>query len=257
MKRIALFGLIVGASVGAAHADVLYTVNQGNELVAIDPDTLTFTTIGPLGTNFAFGDLAFDAATGTMYMAAGFNNNNLYTVDRATGAATLVGPHGRPWMTGLAFDDSTGTLYGGQAVIAKGFFSIDSGTGASTMLSANSGADLDGLAYDTKRDMVVGAAAGWPGNLFSLDRVTGMATEIYFNPNFIDNGGLAYDAKRDLFWYIGVGGNLFTFDPNDGYQVSLVATGLGWHAGLVWVVPAPGVLAAFALATPCVMRRRR
>ncbi len=257
MRRFICIAILAGASAGPAFADVLYSINQANQLVAINPDTFEFTTVGPLGTSFAFGDLAYDPAMGVAYMVGGLNINNLYTVDLNTGAASLVGSHATPWVTGLGFDTSTGTLYASQSVVAKGFLTLNPNTAAATMINTNSGAALDGLAYDPVRDMIVGASANYPAELFAVDRTTGVATLLASDGStYLDNGGLAYDAKRDLFWYIDASGRLFSFDPNSGYAMTLAADGLGLHAGLIWV-PAPSAAGMVGVGLLFCTRRRR
>ena len=83
-----------------AHAQTFYTVeNDTDTLYTLDVSTLTLTPVGPLGVPYAFGDLAFDPTTATMYMTNGWGGglsvpSSLYTVDLATGAATLVGSMG-------------------------------------------------------------------------------------------------------------------------------------------------------------------
>ncbi len=257
MKRFVCMIMIAGAASGSAWGDVLYSINQANQLVAISPDTFEITPVGPLGVSFAFGDLAYDPAIGVAYMVGGLNINNLYTVDLNTGAATLVGSHGRPWVTGLGFDTSTGTLYAGQSVVARGVFTLDPNTAAATTITTDSGAWLDGLAYDPVRDMLVGASGTQPVMLHSINRATGTATLLMSDASdYLDNGGLAYDVKRDLFWYIDASGRLFSFDPNNGYAMTLAASGLGLHAGLIWV-PAPSAAGVAGAGLLFCARRRR
>ncbi len=49
-----------------------------------------------------------------MYWSAGRDNNNLYTINLLTGAATLVGTHGIGDMFALGYDGSN--LYGQSSV---------------------------------------------------------------------------------------------------------------------------------------------
>lgn len=257
MRRITCIAVLAAFAAGSAKADVLYTINQSNELTAIHPDTFELTTVGALGTAFSFGDLAYDPALGVAYMVGGLNINNLFTIDLSTGAATLVGSHGLPWVTALGWDSSTGTLYAGQGVVARGFGSLDPATGAAAVINANSGAFMDGLAHDSKRDMLVAASANQAAELYAIDRATGVATLLLSDSsNFLSNGGLTYDPKRDLFWYIDAAGRLFSFDPNDGYAMTLAADNLGQHAGLIWV-PSPSTVGCLGLGLLLGARRRR
>ena len=61
-------------------------------LQQLDPDTLAVTNIGPLGVDSLFGDCAFNAGDGTLYMVDGRGVGGLYRINVATGAATLAPP---------------------------------------------------------------------------------------------------------------------------------------------------------------------
>src|SRR5688572_27907088 len=78
-----------------ARAQVVYTIEEnGDVLCEIELATGALSPIGPLGSGYAFGDLAYDTATGTMYLTDGWGQgigvpSSLYTVDLGTGSATL------------------------------------------------------------------------------------------------------------------------------------------------------------------------
>jgi VCBS repeat-containing protein len=107
-------------------AGVLYGIammgTQPDMLVTINTATGVATAIGPTGTNgiYSVAGMAFDPATGKLYLSVDFN---LYTVNTSTGAATLVGNIGYAgapsnssvgFITGLSFPltgpQSTATL---------------------------------------------------------------------------------------------------------------------------------------------------
>lgn len=59
-----------------------------------------------------FNNLGYDSRRNVLFMTNS-NLDNLYTINRATGAATLVGPHGAALsINGLAFAKDLGVLYG-------------------------------------------------------------------------------------------------------------------------------------------------
>jgi|GEM_PF-6250733 len=228
--------LLAGALLAAipAEAGIMYSVREGDDtLVSIDTDTLQITPIGPLGMQFKFGGLAWNSQTSTLFAVDGRDGRNaLWTIDTDTGHASLVGIHGLPEMFGLTYDASTDTLYAGQSTQAQGFYELDQNNGTATPIG-NPQINLDGLAYDPDEDMIVGACAG-PGDLYDIDRATAVPTLLY-NGDFFNNGGLTWDPEKKLLWFIDWSGNLYTFDPSNGYQRETKATGLGAHDGLAFV----------------------
>lgn len=252
------------ASAPLCRAGALYTVYGGSGwlLTSVDTDTLARTTIGPLGVSFAFGGLAYAQSTDTLYLIGGRDNQRLYTVDRTTGAASLVGFHGVQDLFGLEWDPSTGWLYASAYSSAdQGFYRLDPATGAATAVKQPNLPGIGGLAYDGKRDQLVGVADGY-GNLYSIDRPTGDMT-LLFDGSYTNNSGLAYDYDKDLFWDLDYDGKLRTYDPSAGYAEVLRMTYGGVHDGLAYVgspqsvVPEPGTLALLGLGGLAVARRKR
>jgi hypothetical protein len=122
---------------------LLYSVDQDNSdsLVTVTPGGV-ISIIGPTG-QFIVG-LAYDSVGGILY---GSGPSDLYTIDTATGVASLVGSLGiaEP-ANGLAFDPDSLTLFlnGGNSL-----YSVNTGTGAATLIGPNSalaGLNIDGLA---------------------------------------------------------------------------------------------------------------
>jgi hypothetical protein len=210
----------------------LLTVRTNDGMLrAIDPLTLTFTNVGPLGVPFDFGEVAWDTTNGILWMIDGRPQEALFTVDVATGAASLVGVHGIEDLFGLAHDPTTNTLYG-SGESPTGFYSMNMMTGAPTFIG-NPALAADGLTYDSTRDEIIALAAG-SGELYRIDRLTGAPT-ILSNQGFIDNCGLAHDPFQDVYWAIDWSGNLYRYDPNAGYTRTLMLSGLGSHDGMTYV----------------------
>lgn len=249
MKTTMTLGLALTLGcIGTVNADDLYTVRTSDDVLRVlDTDTLTFTDIGPLGVPFDFGDLAYDATTGTMYMVQGFAGTNLYTVDLNTGAATFVGTHGFSQMFGLAHDSLNDDMFGSLSTTGTGVYDINRNTGGATLIG-NPGLNLDALTYDSTRDMLVGLWAG-PGSLHDVDRATGAAPTLSSGGGFVNNCGMAYVPSDDLLYVIDWSGILYQFDPQASYARTTLLTGLGAHDGLA-LVSDPGLTLTISNSCP-------
>jgi len=127
-------------------AGLFYAVDfdAGNNLVSVTPGGV-ITGIGFTGVDI--GGLAFDSLNGILY---GVGNGDLYTIDVATGLATLVGSTGATFgfRVGLAYDPDTATLFlnGGDN---DSLYTVNTATGLATVVGPSSAAgilDIDGLA---------------------------------------------------------------------------------------------------------------
>ena len=213
----------------------LYTVRTGDDiLVRFDLEDLVFEDIGPLGVGFDFGEVAWDAGRGVMWMIDGRPREALYTVDVRTGTATEVGVHGVTDLFGLAVDPVSGTLYGSGESPA-GWYELDPLTGAARFIGDPRYA-MDGLEYDSVRGRFIALAAGG-GDLTEVDPLTGTATFLA-NEGWVNNCGLAVDPVLDLILAIDWSGSLYSYDPADSYRRVEVLSGLGAHDGLT-VGPPP------------------
>jgi hypothetical protein len=207
---------------------MLYMIRESDDMVRkLDPATLVFTDVGPLNVSFDYGELAWDVNLGVMYMVDGYPGDSLWTVDVGTGQATFVANHGLVKTFGLAVDP-TGTLYGTNGSDG-GLWTIEGFT-ASTVFIGQSLA-VAGLTWDNTRNVLVGLGAG--GDLAEIDILTGDITRLG-NPGSAGNCGLAYDSERDLFWMVNWDGDLYTYDPSNGYARTLVLSNLGAHDGLTF-----------------------
>lgn len=105
-------------------------------------------------------------------------SDNLYSIDIATGAETLIGPLG---VTGdfeaLAFDPTSGVLYvaaDGNSAGAS-IHTVDIATGTATLVGAHGVSYTNGgMAFDSSGQGYLITSDG----LFSFDKVTGVATFI-------------------------------------------------------------------------------
>ncbi|HMV65270.1 MAG TPA: hypothetical protein PKA64_00370 [Myxococcota bacterium] len=220
--RMWIAGLLLSAT---AEAGTIYTVRADNDtLLAFDTRTHALTVVGPLGVNFDFGSLEWSATDNTMYMVGGRATPALFRVDLQTGAATLVGAHNQTDIFSLAWDPTTNRLYGGQASQAMGLWQIDTRTGAATYIG-NPRIGMSGADWDPQgRGIVANAIA--TADFYLIDPTTAASTLLGSGRVFLNDGGLAYDADTQLFYFFDWSGNIYSFDPAAGYQATLIQSGL-------------------------------
>jgi hypothetical protein len=209
-------------------------------LQTIDLDTFAVTTIGSFGVTYEFGDIAWDAVHQKLFMVDGRGAEALYTVNVATGSATEIGAYGLADMFGLGFDGS-GNLYGGVQNPAAGVATLqlaNQATGAMTGIGGTVG--ISGLAFDTKRSMMVALAVGSTnGQLQSVDLATGSQTQLS-SDGTLNDLGLTYDPLTDAFYAADFSGNLYRYDPANGYTRTLVhAFAGGEFTGIAMILPPP------------------
>ena len=168
-------------------------------LVSINPATAQVTVIGAFnagpvsggGNPATMADLDFDAA-GNLYGVGSVGGPDLYSVNVATGQATLIGANGV----------STSTSGGGLAISAGGVFygtptssrygTYDSGTGAYTNITnptkpAGTGA-YSALAFDgaVLFGLNTGPGSPPPTHIVTIDPTTGAVTDIGASVNSLD-----------------------------------------------------------------------
>ena len=136
--RLIRTGLFEGLFAGDMSPDgALYSLDYfSNSLVSVDTSDGTVTVIGssiPLGGETWTG-LTYDFTTGTWYgSSTSIVRSTLYTIDPATGTATVIGEiTGSPGNIDVSADN-TGQLYG-YDIVNDSWFSIDKNTGAGTLI---------------------------------------------------------------------------------------------------------------------------
>jgi hypothetical protein len=112
----------------------LYAGTTTGELITIDPATGAGTAVGSFGGGLtSSGDLAFDAHDVLFGALDKGGTVVLARIDRATGAATVIGPTGTATVYGLAFADSH--LFGATGAGELAHISV--ATGAATVVGTN------------------------------------------------------------------------------------------------------------------------
>jgi hypothetical protein len=232
--RLYLAALIFGVASMSVQASVLYGIDNagattGNRLVTIDLVTGAATEVGLYGVAFHnVRALAYDSSTDTLYAADGtMPDEQLITINRATGEATAAGSLGFNGIQGMAYDSLNDILYGIDTLSADRLLTINRSTGAGTVIGRLSPvAGVSGLTYDSATDTLLGIGfdGGSTGDrLFIVDRSTAGVTEI--GETGITNArGLAYDALTNT---------LYASDHSPNYQLATIdrSTGVGAAVG--------------------------
>lgn len=192
-------GLAYDASSDSLYATGAWDASTGTStLFRIDRFTGALAEVGPMGSgiDLTSGGLAVHPLTGVMYATGtnGFQSTGLFTVDKNSGAATLVGQAGgqcctAPFgfnMNGLGFS-SSGTLYANGFSLSGGdsrLYTLDLASGAASDVGphgVNVGRDLkySGLAFQANGTLLsLGSYDAASGALYTVDAATGAATSL-------------------------------------------------------------------------------
>jgi DNA-binding beta-propeller fold protein YncE len=102
--------------------------------------------VGSTGLPTSFLNLGYNSDTNVMY-GTHTNTDSLYTVDRATGAATLIGPMtGTENPHGLAYNFNNDTMYLVDSN-TDNLYTVNLQTGAVTIVGSTGAGNLLGLAF--------------------------------------------------------------------------------------------------------------
>jgi hypothetical protein len=166
---------------------VLYGIGMDasgkNNLLTINTATGAGTSVGLLGVNSTFQDMACRPSDGKLYA---YSFGNIYTISTTTGVATFVGSVGDGFPDGnaLAFS-SANVLYKADQ---NSLWTINQSTGAGTVLLALtypiSGSRANGMKFDPPSGTLYASVVGGDSevgvvNYFaSINIATGVVTEI-------------------------------------------------------------------------------
>jgi uncharacterized protein DUF6923 len=189
------------------------------------------------------GDLVFGArmscaeALWGSSSKGGVHPSSIFTIDTATGLATLVGGTGLgDGISAIRFDPLTGMLYGmlGSACTGAHLITIDTTTGAGTLVGTVVGAGFDGgspvpcgggsdaLAFAPDGTLYAeGFSATAFAKLLKVDKTTGAVLEAHSVPDHL--AGLAFDPSGFLWASHGnstSGCEIHTIDPATGSYTS-------------------------------------
>ena len=202
-----------------------------NSLVTIDPVTGSTTQVGFTGLSVAEGDLAFDPASGVLYgMQHVPSNRQLFTIDVATGAGTVVGSLGgseeiEPSAMTFGSDGTlyvldTGIDFGDRPDISTRLLTVDKFTGA------------------TLTEVTLPIELGYTAGM-DFDPVTGQL--------YVADGGVG-EGTNDLYLVSPANGAMSVVGQTG------VAVGL---AGLAFAIPEPSSAVMACVAGLSALARRR
>lgn len=195
-------GFAIGALAQDPTTGILYAASNNkspiapNTLLKLDPANGAATVVGSFDP-FRMSDMSFDS-TGRLFGWAE-TNDELVTIDKATGTATIVGPSTlSTFGAGLTFDlGETLWLFGeGEG---EPFHSVDPATGTPTQRGTlttldENGSAISAAAADCARTTIYGTLNNFgkpPANLLTIDTATGGLT----------NKGLVPTGADGLEWY--------------------------------------------------------
>ncbi len=232
-----------------APAGTLFAIESSRLLFTIDPATGVKTEIATVSANAGTtAGLAYDPVGNTVYLSS-TNNDALYTLDLATGAATLVGSYGTDVvMHGLEWDSSTGTLYGASST-PNSFYSISTATGAATLVGSIGLSSFNNLGYDAANDVMYMTNSSADA-LYTLDRATGAPSLVGSLSGSTNPNGLAYAADLGvMFLADNSTDTLYSLNLSTGAATAIGSTGSGNILGLVYVavVPEPASVVLWGL----------
>ncbi|MCX5888513.1 MAG: hypothetical protein NTY36_03575 [Deltaproteobacteria bacterium] len=203
-----------------APISMLYAINcrpgsgiQPHDLYVINPATGTGSLVGPNGDDFVIQDIAL-SSTGVLY---GWDViKGLVTINRVTGAATVVNPAmpGTVKIQGIAFGPDG--LYGAGDALYK----ISMATGAYTRIGGGSYSDVRGIAFFPDVTLI-GVSWDYTNSpVVGINQATGTGYTIgpsgYSRLNSLakDKNGLLYSVSS---------GQLITINPNTGQGTPIAA----------------------------------
>jgi hypothetical protein len=158
---------------------------SGTKLLTINPATASVSVVGSFSAGTAtMTDLAFDQS-GNLFGISSSGGANLYSVNKVTGAATLIGPSGVTFTEGGGLAISSGGVFYGAPIPGE-YGSYNSTTGVYTHIATpatpvGSGGSYAALAFDGATlygDNLKPGTGGGATHLVKIDPTTGNVTDI-------------------------------------------------------------------------------
>ncbi|MGJ8664216.1 MAG: hypothetical protein ACSHWU_11215 [Marinicella sp.] len=199
-KTTLIAGLIATSSVSMAQQFYIGVgaINAASDLVLVDAETCSMTTIGPIGIGVT--GLAVDSE-GNLYASDVATPSNLMRVNQSTGAGLVIGPMG----SGVHVPDLTfrGPVLYGWTENGDDLITVDTSTGVQTVIPSDQGSLGTGLAAASDGTLYL-TPEGENGNpgLYTVDPVSGVTTLAVTLTGIDANGStnaLTFD-DQDQLW---------------------------------------------------------
>jgi outer membrane protein assembly factor BamB len=226
----------------------LIAVDSSRGLYEIDPATGAKTQIGTVSANAGTcGGLAVGAGN-TVYLTS-TGNDSLYTLDLATGTATLVGAYGDAAivMHGLEYVPTTDTLYGVSSH-NNGLYEINKTTGAATLIGTSGLSSFSNLGWNSTTGVMYSTNSG-ADSFYTMDLATGATTFVGLLNGPTNPNGVTYDPLTATMYLVcNSTDSLYTVDLATGAATLVGSTGTGNLLGLAWLDgPIPVELQSFEI----------
>jgi hypothetical protein len=209
------------ASSTAVAGQIAVIDNANNNLMVFDTFTGTFNVVGNLGFDYSFGALAYNSATGALYLFD-YSNTNMYRVDLNTGFASYIGTTGRQ-IIAAAYDRATGQLIAGD-ISGTGWYAVDPNT-AGLFPLANFFITPSGAGWSDREGAIVYNQIG-SATYYAYNVAFGTNTFLGGPGTFINDAGMTFDPDTGVYWIFDYNGTVKVADPNSGYTTFDVLAGL-------------------------------
>lgn len=169
------------------------------------------------------GLLIGKAKTGVAYTACG-TASQIFAVDRASGATTLIGPTGRAFISGLAVHPVTKELYA-TVPLSSGtdLYRVSSETGEALLATTIPVTRIRGIAFQPN-GILLGVV---DGRLYEINASTGKATQIGLSAD-ARYAGLSFNPFTNKLYAADImQDKIYTINPVTGEATLVGATGLG------------------------------
>lgn len=260
LKCLSMLGLSV-VSVSAFAQGRLIAVDSSRALYEINMTTGAKTSIGTVSSNASTtSELAYDRVNDVIYVASS-GNDSLFTLDLATGNATLVGAFGDSTvvMHGLEFGPGN-VLYAVSGASAnQNVYTVDTTTGVATAIGATGLTSFNNLGYNSDTGVMYMTNSG-SDSLYTMNLTNGAPTLVGPLNGSTNPNGVAYNYDNGLMYMVDNStDNLYTLNLATGAANLIGSTGTGNLLGLMYYnpVPEPASMAALGLGAAALLRRRR
>ncbi len=167
-------GTVGGLAYDCSTGTMYMTSTSEDTLYTLDLTTFTATPVGGYVLDVTMHGLEWCSLNNTMY---GGDDGDLLTIDRTTGAATLIGNAGFTSFLNLGWHAGRGVMYGSSSQ-TDSLYTIDLSTGAGTLLGPLNGpTNPHGLTYVPHLNSMF-LVCSTTDTLYTVDPDTGAATAV-------------------------------------------------------------------------------